>query len=116
MAFITNQLNGIVVYATGSAQKCTLSVDCQEIACIATDHNGDDVFFEFVLLPCLSPPAVRIVLSTEDIAYDHTFYQREIDNLNFRLSTSGRIDVRLDHSSHNSIGLQVRFRQVSRPT
>lgn len=107
MASITKQLTGVVVYAR-NAQKCTLSVDCQEIFCITTDSDGNYVFFELILLPCLLQPAVRIVLSTQDIYYDHTFHQSEEDDLH-SLFTSGSIDVRLDHSpNNNSIGLQVR--------
>lgn len=108
MTTITNQLTGSVIY-DGGVQNCTLSVDCQEITCIATDSDGNNIIFELVLLSCVSPPAVRIVLSGEDVSYDHTFHQREEDDLHFIKSTSGSIDVRLDHPSNSSIGLRVSY-------
>ena len=107
MANITNMLNGPSILPN-ETEVCTLSVDCQEIACTITNSFGSvDLVFELFLLPCFSPPAVRIVYSGV-FNYDHTFYQTEEDALHPLNFNQIDIGVKLDHSRNNTIGLQVR--------
>ena len=104
MADITNMLNGPSILPN-ETEVCTLSVDCQEIACTITNVLGSvDLVFELFLLPCFSPPAVRIVYSGV-FNYDHTFYQTEEDAL---IPFNIDIGVKLNHSRNNTVGLQVR--------
>ena len=106
MANITNMLNGPSILPN-ETEVCTLSVDCQEIACTITNFLGSvDLVFELFLLPCFSPPAVRIVYSGI-FNYDHTFYQTEEDALHPLNFNQIDIGVKLDHSRDNTIGLQV---------
>lgn len=92
---------------SNDTRKCGLSIDCQEVSCVTKYENGGYQVFELVLLPCVTPPAVRIVLSG-DVEYDHTFYQSEEDSIHPWLSR-GTVSVTLNHPSNNSIGVQVNF-------
>lgn len=101
MTNITDILSGPSVFSN-ETRVCALSIDCQEISCTTSEGGryGYQVF-ELILLPCVTPPAVRIVFSGS-INYDHTFYQDEEDNIRI-----GRIGVKLDHLLNDTIGLQV---------
>lgn len=103
-------LNGLAVVSSGT-QECALSIDCQEISCATITASsfgsyGRDQVFELILLPCLSPPAVRIVFSG-NIYYDHIFHQSGEDLLYDFGYLSAHINVTLDHLTNNSIGLGV---------
>lgn len=104
MANITEMLNQPSLISNDT-RECALSIDCQEISCITEYEYGGYQMFELVLLPCVTPPAVRIVLYGE-VDYDHTFYQSEEDPIHPWFNR-GTVSVTLDHLYNNSIGLQV---------
>ena len=107
MEAVSEMLNGPAVVSSGR-RDCALSIDCQEISCetIASSSFGRSQFFELILLPCLSPPAVRITFSGS-INYDRIFYQSREDLLYDFNYLSAHLNVTLDHLSNDSIGLEV---------
>ena len=75
---------------------CTLSSDCLEVVCF----RGDALSSQLILLPCFSPPAVRIILP--GINFDYIFYQSKGDIID-----QNRIRVTLEHLGNGTIGLEV---------
>lgn len=87
-------------YAFGA--NCTLSSDCLEVTC----SREDILSSQLILLPCFSPPAVRIILSGV-VSIDYIFYQSEEDIVD---QTNNRISVTLEHFENGAIGLEVCIR------
>lgn len=112
METISDMLNGPAIISTGT-QECALSIDCQEISC-ATISSGSffrNTVFDLILLPCLSPPAVKIVFSG-GIYYDRIFYRSGEGSLYDFDFLYAHIRVNLDHLRNNSIGLQVNMYSI----
>ena len=101
MASITRTLNG----PSNETEICTLSSDCLEITCRVDGDVNSDLSLQLILLPCFSPPAVRIVFSGV-INFDSIFRQTESDDVE---GTTSRITVTLDRLSSDSIGFQAGF-------
>ena len=98
MATIQDQLNGPSTNPN-ETEICSLSTDCLEVTC----SNEDLLSFQLIILPCFSPPAVRIVLS-DLLKYDYIFHQSEVDRVE---GTIRRIRVTLEHVRKDAIGLEV---------
>ena len=102
MANITDMLNGPSV-TPNETDLCLLSADCLEITCSTDGGLGDNLLFQMILLPCFSPPAVRIVYVRDDATLDHIFRQSESSAVTGSIT---RFNVTLDHKS-DAIGLQA---------
>lgn len=76
---------------------CSLSTDCLELTC------SDGSLFQLILLPCFSPPAVRVVFSGAG-SLDYIYQQSETDALK---GTQHRVNVTLEHLNNGAIGLQA---------
>ena len=81
---------------------CSISKGCDEVDC--GDDEGDEL--EFILLPCHSPPAVELKLSSDGKMYlDHTFTKTESVTL-AQHGVTRRIMTTLSQLD-NAIALQV---------
>ena len=104
MTSIKNEINGPSVFPN-ETEACTLSNDCLEITCREDGDVDFDLSFQMILLPCFSPPAVRIVFSGV-IKFDYIFRKTESANVK---GTTSHVYVQLDLLDDSSIGFQARF-------
>ena len=104
IASIKDEISGPSVFPN-ETEACSLSSDCLEITCREDGDVNFDLSFQLILLPCFSPPAVRIVFAGV-IKFDSIFHKTESATVD---GTTSHVYVQLDYLNNGSIGFQARF-------
>ena len=99
---ISQYINAFYGLYLKESTDCSVSGDCQEMMCNFGSEEGS---FNLELLPCSSPPAIRILFTANgSMPYDYTISNSEyfhLDNISLGLN------VTLLHYNSSAIGIQV---------
>ena len=99
---ISQYINVLYGNVTASPTNCSASDDCQEMTC---DFSSEEGSFNLELLPCSSPPAIRMVFTAGGlVVLNFTISNSEYLHMN---NSPLDLNVTLLHYDSSTIGVQV---------